>query len=80
MPGPLADVCLARVPAARLALLAALRTAPGVRVRRDGDFFWLLWQPGDPAVLPCVLPIVGAELFARDKAFFYSAFIIDEVA
>ena len=65
MPGPLDDVCLARLPADRLPLLAAFRTAPGLRVWPDGDSVWLRWEPGDDALLRCVLPIAGAELFAR---------------
>jgi hypothetical protein len=63
MAGPLDDVCLARVPAAQLMLLAAVRTAQGVRVRREGDYVWLRWSQGDTSVLQCVLPIIGAEFF-----------------
>ena len=64
MANPLDDVCLARLPAEVLSLLGAVRTAPGVRVWRNGASVWLRWEPGDDALLRCVQPIAGAELFA----------------
>jgi hypothetical protein len=71
MPGPLADVCLARIPAAALLPLAAIRTAPGVLARREGEAVWLSWEEGDDSILGCVLPILGVELFARRDDHWY---------
>jgi hypothetical protein len=65
MPDPLADVCLARISAAALPLLAAVRTAPGVRAWRERDSVWLHWDAGDDTIVRCLLPIAGVELFAR---------------
>jgi hypothetical protein len=68
---PLADVCLARIPAGALLPLAAVRTAGGIQVWREGDSVWLSWQAGDEAILCCVLPIPGVELFARRNEQWY---------
>jgi hypothetical protein len=71
MPDPLADVCLARISAAALPLLAAVRTAPNVQAWRERDAVWLHWDAGDDTILRCLLPIAGVELFARRGDHWY---------
>jgi len=71
MPVPLADVCLARIPAATLPALAAVRTAPSVRTWRECDSVWLHWDAGDDTVLHCLLAVSGVELFARRDDHWY---------
>jgi hypothetical protein len=71
MPNPLADVCLARISAAALPLLAAVRTAPGVRAWRERHSVWLHWDADDDAILRCLLPVAGVELFARRGDHWY---------
>jgi hypothetical protein len=58
-------VCCASLPAEALPCLASVRARAGVRVVPAGDRTWVFWQAGDEDVLQCVLPVRGAELFAR---------------
>lgn len=69
MAEPLDDVCCASLPAESLPALADLRARGGVRVKRDGARAWVFWTAGDSAVLRRVLPVRGAELFARRGEF-----------
>jgi hypothetical protein len=72
MASPLDDVCCARLPAAALAHLGALRVRTDVRVlARDGEL-WLRWPAGDEDVLHRVLAVRGAEVFARRDGLWYA--------
>jgi hypothetical protein len=71
MAAPLDDVCCACLPAAALAALGGLRVHPGVRVKLDAGRAWLFWAPGDESVLRAVLPLHGAEVFARRGGAWY---------
>jgi hypothetical protein len=65
MNGPLNDVCCASIPAEALPLLAPLRTSTMLRIRQVAGRVWLHWPAGDEEILRRVLPIRGAEVFAR---------------
>jgi MoxR-vWA-beta-propeller ternary system domain bpX2 len=69
MAEPLHDVCCASLPAESLPALAELRAYEGIRVKRDGGIAWVFWTTGDSAVLRRVLPVRGAEVFARSGDF-----------
>jgi hypothetical protein len=71
MASPLDDVCCARLPAAALAHLGALRVRPDVRVLARGDELWLRWPAGDEEVLHRLLGVRGAEVFARRDGLWY---------
>jgi hypothetical protein len=71
MTSPLDDVCCARVPASALSHLARLRLRADVRVKVVDGAAWLYWPAGDDEVLRQVLPIEGAEVFARRADFWY---------
>ena len=71
MASPLDDVCCARLPAAALAHLGALRVRTDVRVLARGDELWLRWPAGDEDVLHRVLAVRGAEVFARRDGLWY---------
>ncbi len=57
------------LPAESLPALAELRAHQGIRVKRDGGLAWVFWTAGDSAVLRRVLPVRGAEVFARRGDF-----------
>jgi hypothetical protein len=69
MAEPLHDVCCASLPVESLPALAELRAHQGIRVKRDGGLAWIFWKAGDAAVLRRVLPVRGAEVFARSGDF-----------
>jgi hypothetical protein len=71
MTSPLDDVCCARLPAAALAHLGALRVRTDVRVLARGDELWLRWPAGDEDVLHRVLSVRGAEVFAQRDGLWY---------
>jgi hypothetical protein len=72
MASSLDDVCCARLPAAALAHLGALRVRTDVRVLERGDELWLRWPAGDEDVLHRVLAVRGAEVFARRDGLWYA--------
>jgi hypothetical protein len=61
------EVCCASLPPGVLPALAGLRARAGVRAREVGGRVWVWWTAGDEAVLQRVLPLPGAELFARSR-------------
>jgi hypothetical protein len=69
MDEPLDDVCCASLPEESLPVLAGLRAHKGIRVKRVGGLAWVFWTAGDSAVLRRVLPVRGAEVFARSGQF-----------
>ncbi len=69
MADPLDDVCCASLPAESLPALAEVRANQGIRVKRVGGLAWVFWTAGDSAVLRRVLPVRGAEVFARRGDF-----------
>jgi MoxR-vWA-beta-propeller ternary system domain bpX2 len=69
MSEPLDEVCCASLPAESLPALAELRAHQGIRVKRVGGIAWVFWKAGDSAVLRRVLPVRGAEVFARRGDF-----------
>jgi hypothetical protein len=68
---PLADVCCARLPADGLAVLADLRTRPGVRVVERDGVVWVFWPPADADVTTRLLPVQGVELFTRRDGLWF---------
>lgn len=62
---PWADVSAARLPAAGLAALAAVRDRPDVRVHPDGEAVWVTWPAGRAEVVRCLMPVYGVTFFAR---------------
>jgi len=69
-PQPLSACRAARVPAARLESLAALRVKGGVRVVA-GEVAWVTWEHDRPDVVGALLAVPGAELFEpRDGRWF----------
>jgi hypothetical protein len=68
---PVNDVSCASLSAAALSCLAPVRARNGVRVVLAGERAWVFWQAGDEDVLRCVLPVQGAELFARRDQHWY---------
>jgi hypothetical protein len=71
MATPLDDVCCARLPLGALPALAPVRCLPGVGVTVDGERAWVRWAAGDGAVLRCVLPVLGVEMYVRHKGHWY---------
>jgi hypothetical protein len=55
----------ARLPAAGLAALAAVRTRPGVAVCVEGDVAWVTWEEDGAAVVSCLRAAPGVEFFER---------------
>jgi hypothetical protein len=66
-------VCLARLPAPALAVLADLRTAPGVHVAGNDDSIWIRWEAGDQQVLERLLPVAGAEFYESRNGRWHQA-------
>ena len=60
---PLQEVCRASLPREALPVLAGLRARRGVEVTLAGGRAWVSWAEGDEAVLRCVLPVSGVELY-----------------
>jgi MoxR-vWA-beta-propeller ternary system domain bpX2 len=71
MTGLLDDIRCARIPAHALAALADLRGSGAIRVTPDRDDAWVRWDAGDAGVLPRLLPVAGAVLFARRDGLWY---------
>jgi hypothetical protein len=65
------DACCARIDAAALPLLAALRLHPAVRVRLRDPAAWVYWPAGDREVLYQVLAIGGAQLYEQRAGIWY---------
>jgi hypothetical protein len=71
MTSALHEVCCASFPPDRLAELAEIRCAPGVRVAFAADRAWVHWEAGDERILRQVLPIAGVQLYLfRDGRWF----------
>jgi hypothetical protein len=65
------QVTAARLPAAHLAALAAVRDRADVRVFPGRKTVWVRWSPGRPEVVRCLLPAPGVEFFRhRDGHWF----------
>ncbi len=62
---PWRDVCAARLPAAALAALAAVRDRADLRVRLDGPTAWVRWPAGGVDVVRCLLPVPGVTFYSR---------------
>lgn len=60
---PWKAVSAARLPAAGLAALAAVRHLSGIGVQLDGDSAWVHWPPGRIDVVRCLLPVAGLRFF-----------------
>jgi hypothetical protein len=67
----LQDVCCARLPASALAVLADLRREPGIRVAREHEHVWVLWDTENVGVLHRLLPVVGVELYCQRDGLWY---------
>ncbi len=65
MTGQLAETCCARLPAAALAHLAALRARADLSGFVAADSLWLFWPSGNIDLSRAILAIDGAELFLR---------------
>jgi hypothetical protein len=65
------EVCCVSLPPGVLPALAGLRSRAGVRAREVGGRVWVWWPAGDEAVLRRVLPLPGAEFFARRDGLWY---------
>jgi hypothetical protein len=63
--------CCASLPLPSLAALADLRREPGITVTTAGGRVWVCWEVGAEAVLRRVMPLPGAELFARREGLWY---------
>ncbi|QEL19628.1 hypothetical protein [Limnoglobus roseus] len=63
---PWQAITLARVPAAGLAALAAVRHLPGVGVQDDGEFAWVHWPAGRLDVVHALWPAAGVLFLRRD--------------
>jgi len=65
----------ASIPARELPVLADLRRWPGARVSIVGDRAWVCWDPADEplgqVLIERLLPLSGAELFARREGRWY---------
>lgn len=62
---PLRDVSAARLPAAGLGALAAVRNRDGVGVLQQGETVWVFWPAGRQEVVRCLLAVPGVVFFAR---------------
>lgn len=62
---PLPGVTAARLPAAGLAALAAVRAVPGVRVHETDAGVWVTWPTGRSEVARRLIGVAGAEFFVR---------------
>ena len=72
MPGVLHNATLAELPAQSLAVLAALRGAPGLRVLVAGDRAWVRWDGAEPAVVQALLPAAQARFFERRDGHWFA--------
>ncbi|MBK9973648.1 MAG: hypothetical protein IPP14_02630 [Planctomycetes bacterium] len=72
MPGVLHNATLAELPAHSLAVLAALRGVPGLRVLVAGDRAWVRWDGADPAVVQALLPAAQARFFERRDGHWFA--------
>src|SRR5512135_3864654 len=63
--------CCASLPLPFLAVLADLRREPGIMVTRAGGRAWVCWEAGAEAALRRVMPLPGAELYARREGHWY---------
>jgi hypothetical protein len=71
---PAEPIEAARLPAAALAGLAALRREPGVTVApadADGGRVWVRWPAGSAAVRDAIRPLPGVELYTRRGGLWY---------
>jgi hypothetical protein len=65
------ETSAARLPAVRLAALAAVRDRADVRVHADGPEAWVRWSPGRLDVVRCLLPVPGAEFYTRHDGLWF---------
>jgi hypothetical protein len=65
------ETSAARLPAVRLAALAAVRDRADVRVHADGPDAWVRWSPGRLDVVRCLLPVPGVEFFTRRDGLWF---------
>jgi MoxR-vWA-beta-propeller ternary system domain bpX2 len=68
----LADLERARLPAAALGRLAALRCQPGVQVALHDRDLWIRWEPSQDAIALALLPLAGCQLFGRKEGHWYA--------
>jgi hypothetical protein len=67
MKDALADTCCARLPAAALVHLGALRACPELRALAAGEHLWLFWPAGRPELARAILAVGGVELFVHHE-------------
>jgi hypothetical protein len=67
MKASLADTCCARLPAAALAHLGALRACPELRALAAGEHLWLFWPAGQAELARAILAVGGAELLLHHE-------------
>jgi hypothetical protein len=60
---PWLSVTAARLPAAGLARLAAVRHLAGVAVQLDGETAWVHWPAGRVEVVRCLMPVAGVQFY-----------------
>src|SRR6476660_5135812 len=69
------DVGCASIPVQDLRVLAGLRRRPGIRVSIVGDRAWVCWEletePVQQALVECLLPLPGVEIFTRRGGYWY---------
>lgn len=63
---PWKTVSAARLPAAGLAALAAVRHLSDIGVQLEGDFAWVHWSAGRIEVVRCLLPVAGLRFYRQD--------------
>jgi hypothetical protein len=65
------DVSAAKLPAASLAVLAAVRADADVRVHLDGEVAWVRWPAGRDEVVRRLLPVPGVAFLARRDGLWF---------
>jgi MoxR-vWA-beta-propeller ternary system domain bpX2 len=68
----LANLERARLPAAALGRLAALRCQHGVQVALNDRDLWIRWDPGQDAIALALLPLAGCQLYGRKDGHWYA--------
>jgi hypothetical protein len=66
MTDALASTSCARLPAASLGRLGALRACPDLRALAAGEHLWLFWPAGQAELARAILAVGGAELLSHE--------------
>jgi hypothetical protein len=68
---PLDDVCFASLPEDAMPFLAEVRCLEGVEVMVQDRRAWVRWPAGNEAVLRCLLPVPGVELYVSRHGLWF---------